>query len=148
MRLGRLKGEQVKLLETEIPRRVKRKVGPPPAHIKGKTMAEFARVVFDPEADYHKRAGGKRSQMMDDVDAVCEMVNGDLTSGAWTHWCWDCSTSQPCCRNLAETVDKTTVSVVNILATRSTPIPSESRWTNTLTNFKATLLRKALHGIG
>ena len=147
-KLQSVQGQMLKLCELTVPRLVKRRVGAPPASRGERTLRNCIDALFKPDDKYHKRMGEKHSQHMQDLLALCEMVNGDLTAAEWTHWCWDACAQRPCCNSQAEAAEKTLIYTVNALIGRSDPVPAESRWTNTLSSFKTTLLRRAVYSIG
>lgn len=76
------------------------------------------------------------------------MVNGDLAGDAWIHYCHDESTGRPCCASTDECIEKTLVSVVNVVLGKTDPCPAESRWTHLLEMLKRTLLRRVIYSVG
>lgn len=74
-------------------------------------------------------------------------MNANIT-GEWAHYCFDEVSGKPCCQSLQDAKEKTTRAMVNFFQAEAEPIPAESRWTHTLSNFKKTLVRKALYGVG
>lgn len=147
-RLHSVQDQMLRLLGLLVVRKVQRRIGAPPSELRG-SLKTFVDIVFNPQAGFHGRADGAGlSHQMHDLQALCEMVNGDLCSAEWIHWCWDSTTKRPCCKDHDEAAEKTLVVVVNSLLGKADPIPAESRWTHTLSNFKKTLLRRAVHRIG
>ena len=126
---------------------MKRSVGPPPENMSGGLFA-FVDVLFDLDAEHHKRKHGKFSQKHSDLLQLCSMVNCTMLGDEWVHHCLNPDSGKPCCKNLADSVEKTTVSVINSLLGEADPIPAESRWTHVLMNMKKTLLRAAVFNIG
>ena len=88
-RLGHVKATSVDLLEMEVRRRVVRRIGPPPSEIQSRTLSEFPSILYRFQADHHKRKDGKPSQLMQDMQSLCSVANGDITDATWVHWCWD-----------------------------------------------------------
>lgn len=146
-RLQSIQSRMLSRLEDMVPRLVQRKVGPPPQDIV--TLRSFLEVLFHLEAPSHEQGFAMRtSQRFSDLDALASIVNGDLRRTEWVHWCWSTETSKPCCTSKAECEEKSLVAAANALFGFSDPIPAESRWTSVLANFKQTLLRKAVFGVG
>lgn len=86
------------------------------------------------------------SQRWSDWTFLCEMVNGDLRSGQWAHYCWD--NNGACCNIKDEALEKTTMACVNAMFGQADPIPAESRWMHLLSNMRKTLLRAIVHRVG
>ena len=136
-------------LENIVTTSVKRRIGPPPKPEDCQaSLSLLVDILFDKGAQHHVRKGGKRSQHMEDLDELCQMVNGCLLDrDGWVHFCWCPDKKRPCCTSQSEAASKTLVRVVNSLM-RIPPVPAESRWANTLSNFKQTLLRRLVYRCG
>lgn len=148
--LFRLKGVRqgmIHNLEQLISQQVTRVVGPVPDTVVI-TMEHLVDLLFKRDAPHHRRKDGKPSQRIQDLQALATMVNGDIREEQWRHYCWDPATKAPCCSSAQEAVEKTTVACVNAFFAGGDPIPAESRWTNTLANFKRTLIRRLVHRAG
>lgn len=147
--LNRQHGQQARMVagvEALIADKCKRKVGPPPeCQLPLKLILD---VLYDLGAPHHNRKGQAKSQRHSDLVLLGELVNHGLEHEEWVHWCWDEAASAPCCPDEQTTVERTTVAAVHALLMPGDPLPAESRWTNVLANYKTTLLRKVLHGVG
>ena len=127
--------------------RVTRKVGPPPENPRVSLKSIVGILFNDAELTTKK---GAPTQFKMDLDRMVEMLSGDLAASDRdiVHPCWDPQTSRPCCKSLAETLPKLVPSTCHTLYGRSDPTPCESRWTNTLPNFKMSLLRRIVYNVG
>jgi hypothetical protein len=139
-----------KLLELNVGARVARVPGPPDAaSLDGCLLHDIVDVLFDWDAPHHDRLHGKKSQQHQDLEFLCKMMNAKIRPRSeWDHLCWSESLNQPCCNDRHETIEKTTLACNNVFFARSLPIPAESTWTHTVTNFKFTVLKRCAHGIG
>lgn len=129
--------------------RPERRLCKPPADIAD--LRSFVEVVFDTGAGHHQRATGQtggKSRQLQDLEELCAIVNGDMAAKKWTHWCYDPSSGQPCCKSSAHMLERITTACANALFAQGDPIPAESRWTYLLSNMRKALLRKAVFGIG
>eukprot|EP00959_Pyramimonas_sp_CCMP1952_P180099 3766342-Pyramimonas_sp.AAC.1 len=104
-------------------------------------------MLFVFEADHHKCKNG-HSQRWQELSDLCDMINHSWKDDKWTHFCHDPATGRPCCRNQNDTIDKTTRAVYNALLGHSGRVPTESRWTNTLSAMQQTVLRCLFHRVG
>ena len=123
---------------------IKRIIGPPPEGVL--TLSTLVDVLFDMDADFHRRSSG-HSQRHTDLSELCKLVNCDM-KGEWCHHCWDPETSRPCCANVELMNDKIYVAASHALLAASDRIPAESRWTHLVGNLKQTLLRRLLFRVG
>ena len=146
-RLASVQDQCIAWIERVIPNRVVRKVGAaPPVR---RSLRQFIDILYKPQSAFHQRKKQVKSGFLDDLEFLASMVNGELgkRSTPWTHWCWDYRSSRPCCKNQSETARKTVIAVVNVTV-RTQGRPCESRWTNTLPNFKLTLTKEVLYQVG
>ena len=138
----------------EVERRcvqVRRRVGPrpdgPPIH----SLYVYVDILFDFNAEHHKRKGGM-SQLWTDLQELCRLVTWDLcassSSEAWLHDCWDPERQKPCCQNARDTRGKLGSTAARTMYGHTDPTPAESTWTHVLQAFRMTLLRAGLDYIG
>ena len=135
-------------LDEIIAGRLKRKIGPPP--MGEPTLRDYADYLFHLDDPHHQRGkmAQKFSSFWQDIDALCQVVNGKITDQELVHHCWDPQTQRPCCRNREQAVEKVQVACNHALTSRNAPLPAENTWTHVLSNFKQTLLRKGVCSIG
>lgn len=119
-----------------------RKFKQPP--VESQRLRVFFDILFDLEADHHRRTTGK-SVFYNDLQAFMSMVNGDVTSDRLEHYCWS-EGGRPCCQNMEACQEKTTVAALNLL-TGAGSISCESRWTNLLPSMKRTLTRMVVKAL-
>ena len=147
IRLQDVRSNIFDFLEKEVPLRVQGRICEPrPADLPG-DLATFIDILYDMRAPHHDRKAGGKSQEWHDLCFLSQMLSGNML-GEWRHYCWDTKCGRPCCKNLAETKDRTLRAVVGALFATADPIPAESRWTHTLPNMKKCLLRKVCYNIG
>ena len=131
-RLQNIQQLQVSWLETEIPNKMERKVGQPPCGDMP-VLRDVVDILY--EAELKSRAEKKKKSFrFDDLDDLRQLCNNDL-NGEFIHWCHNLANGRPCCKSTSEAAEKMTVAVANCL-TPADPVPAESKWTYTLTNFK------------
>ena len=111
-------------------------------------MYDLCDTLYDFGAEHHKRKRKAESQFMSDLKHMCRINNHCLKKRKWCHHCWDEETGKPCHETDQEFYDDNEIAVHNGLYGRLEDIPAESRWTHTLPNMKATLMRHSLDGIG
>lgn len=150
-RLHEVRTRMVSNMERLVVRKLGgRVVGPPPTNVCG--LSDFVDVIFDMAGAFHSRGsdGSRRSQQWNDLKALCDMVNGEVRSGAasFKHHCWDVASRQPCCKSKAHSAEKAVVACLNAMLGQADPIPAESRWTHLLANMQKTLLRAVVCRIG
>ncbi|CAK0820927.1 unnamed protein product [Prorocentrum cordatum] len=133
-------------VEVLVRKRCKRKVGPSPAG--DDTFFNVINTFFDFSAKHHVRKNGGHSQQWHDLRELCSLVNGSWRDKEWVHWCHDASTGLPCCRSEAECREKVTIAACNATWGNQDKVPAESRWTNTLANFKQSLVRRLIYRVG
>ena len=124
-------------------------VGPPPPReeLDG-DLQTVVEILFRPNDEMHQRKNGKLSKHITRLLKMVEKNNGSLLGGDWIHHCWDAAKERPCCRNLAETHDTIIDTTTPCITGTADPIPEESTWTNVVPNFKRTLMREIIYGIG
>jgi hypothetical protein len=149
-RLNNIQSQMIKNLELQVPGQVQRLLQKPPTAGECKaSLAILVDILYDSEAAYHKRGTlGRKSQWTEDLEALCNMLNACLLdSRGWLHCCWREKDGRPCCVSTAVAAEKTFVALTNVLM-RIDPVPAESRWTNTLTNFRKTIMRRICYRAG
>ena len=77
LRLSGVKDEVITILEQEIPKHVQRNIGPPPEG-EAPMLQGFIEMFFEPNAEYHRRSDGNKSQWLNDLELVAEMMNGKI----------------------------------------------------------------------
>lgn len=97
----------VTYLQTAVPRKVRRIVGPPPPLDDSKTsLAAVSRILFDTDAKYHQRKDGRLREKIYDITEFARFANGDLQSRFIEHYCWCVDSQRPCCRSSKEAAEK------------------------------------------
>ena len=126
----------------------RRRVGPPPPRDGGLTLHKVVGILFRTPDLLLK--SGKPTLFKQDVDDMTHLVNGYIPTadGFIYHHCWDDSKGMACCKSLREALDKCVLAVARSLFGRCDSTPCQSRWTNTLPNFKMTILRHAVFDFG
>ena len=89
---------------------------------------------------HHDRAGGRTSTLVQDVLAWLDVANGCPFERFIKHHCVS-RNGRLCCASVEETVEKYTVTSMNLALGLAERIPAESRWTNVLISMKRTLVR-------
>lgn len=134
-------------MEALISKKVRRVVGTPPAGMVG--LEALVDILFDMGAAHHRRGKcGGHSLKWQALQSLFRVVNGDLRSKIWTHFCWDPATGRPCCKSQAHCAERTTAACIDALLTEADPIAAESRWTHVLSNMRKTVLRRAVCSVG
>lgn len=147
VRLVGLRSHMLRWLEEQVPSMFARRVvGPRPTDMPG-DLGKFIDILYKPSDPYHDRKKGRKSQRSNDLAFLKEMLNGNVL-GVWEHYCFDPQSGKPCCESLSESREKTVRAVINFFQGEAEPIPAEARWTHTLSNFKKTLMRKAIYSMG
>lgn len=116
----------------------------PPAPAGSNTTRLFFDTLFHLNAPHHERHSGK-STLLQHISGFLDMANGPPPCHGMDHHCRETVTSKPCCTSLADSKDKFMVLLLNLVLGSSDRQPTESRWTDALTSFKRTLLRRFLY---
>ena len=114
---------------------LRRVVEPPPsAHTK--MWYDVFDALFDLEAEHHQRNGrtttGGTIELVQDIHELLEMLNDDIDSDEWWHYCWGRSTRWHCCKDMEECIDKMVVRLWNVLVARAFPRVTMSTFCNVL----------------
>jgi hypothetical protein len=95
---------------------------------------------------------GLPPQFIQDLRQLTEIVNDQVDSEHWWHYCWQGedgeAPGQPCCNSEDHCRSKTMMIASKCLYSRAEQSPGEGKWTYLLSSFKRTLLRKLVHGVG
>ena len=132
-------------------KRMQRVVGPPPDGVLNLSRALDQLYHFDAAHHARGKKGDKLSQRVQDLKSLAELGNGELPpppGKKWTHHCWDTDLQRPCCDSQENFEDKVEARLNNVCFAEGDPIPSENTWTHTMANFKKTITRKLVNGIG
>lgn len=149
-RQGSIQAAVNRKLEQIVHKQVQRVLEPPPPPEGSKaSLPVLLDILFDCDADYHCRGDGSaKSAWAQDLEALARMCNADLLDErGWRHCCLTGDGRKPCCPSQASAVEKTYIAVNNVLM-RIEQTPCESRWTNTLANFRKTILGHILYRCG
>ena len=134
-------------LELIVQRRVRRKVGKRPEGLKG-NLRVLVDVLYDWNAPCHRTATGAYTKEYQDLQFLCDMVNGDVTSETWYHYCHDETTGYPCCVDEEQAASKTMVACRNAMFGTKDARPAENTWAHIVPNFRRALLRVLVHRAG
>lgn len=144
-RLSSVQWSVAKSIEQIVARRLVRTTEEPPQV--ECSLHRLCDILFDWDAPHHRRKHG-HSQRYQDLEFLCLMCNGDMSSHRMQHFCWCAASQAPCCASRGEAVAKTVRAIMHCMYSAADPIPAESRWTHMLANFKSSLLRKLVHSVG
>lgn len=107
--------------------------------------------LFDLDASHHKRRSSRtaagHSQLISDLHELMGMLNDEINSDRWVHYCFDRTTRAPCCASLSEAKEKTTVCLINLFATPAFPIVTTSRFTYVLKGLSKVICGRACKDI-
>ena len=88
----------------------------------------------------------QKSLRRGDLTRLGEMRNGSIMPGQpWTHWCQGRGV---CCENSEATIEEACLVCVNVLYGGREVLPAESTWTHVTWQFKRTIMRRVVFGVG
>ena len=132
-------------IEKRVPHKVRRTRidGPPPAE--GSPLFKLLDWMHDFSAEHHKRRKGEGvSTFVSDCMRAGRLLNGP-PGNMFDHKCYRIGPSATmCCKDKADTIDGSVVSVVSLLNGTADRHPTENTWTHVLPSFAKTLIRKII----
>ena len=136
-------------IEEQVPKIFSRIIGPAPEPSTLRVSIKRAiALLYKVESKNHLRKDGKPSIFLADLTALWEFFNGEAADGYATHHCWDSVRQRGCCRNKADSIERGTILLMNVVCPRADPIPAESTWTHTLDSLRRLILRRLLWRLG
>ena len=79
---------------------------------------------------------------------MMKVVNDDVSSSDWTHFCHDEETGLPCCSTEVESKNKVSDSVCDVHQCVSDQVPAEGKWTYLMKSYKSTIVKYLVHESG
>jgi hypothetical protein len=115
---------------------VRRVVGRPPADQSGDVRALFD-VLYNFDAPYHQRTGGRESLLMQDLRLLASIPLYEASAFSFgeelvtrVHFCWDEEEGGPCCQDEEETCERVALGNVNFHGSSAFEKPSLGRFTH------------------
>ena len=125
-------------------RRVRRRLGQPPSPEHQARLRSGLNILFNLD----NGDDIKGNEFRKDLKAMLEMVNDDVTSDVWQHFCCTGLDGQPCCPDEEACAAKLKQRVGKVMFGRAQVVPGEGKWTYMMKSFKLTLLRHIIHRAG
>ena len=150
LKLGGVVENLVENIQRVVNNDLRRVVMQPPTASTERWLA-IMNELFDLTASHHQRASSRSaaapSQMIQDIYSLLAVLNDEVGSDRWTHYCWDAAAKGPCCKDVEEAKEKTVVGLVYMFAVAAFPIVTMSRFTCVLKGLSKVIAGRACKNI-
>ena len=118
---------------------MKRYPTPPPTEkvLEGQRLIN---MLIDMNAAYMHSEKGTPKMILTLLRRVLAMINDGLQGGGMVHYCWDESRKAPCCKDLDDSIRKTTEAVVDLFIVLLRISPTMGKFTNILMGITAAVI--------